>query len=383
MDMLTFEVAMGSALTALLVIVAVRLEVAIRRALPPVDDPIDTLPTVSVCIPARNETHALTECLERVLASDYSKIEIIVFDDNSSDDTSILIRSFAHAGVRFVPGTALPEGWLGKNHALSILAREASGSKLLFLDVDTKLSPTSISRIVRSSVAGGAVMLSVLPLRRNAWRLSVLMTPLRYLWELLLSSRHTPATTSAMWMIDRKVLIDDCQNFTTVASDIRPEQRIAEQLGGEKARFVIATKDDGIYQEKRWHSQIETARRLLYPMVGLSLVPGIAAAALMLALALPLVGVIVGLLAGASVTFMWASALLVGYILLYARYLHRVWADSWWLGAVLWPLLALQEFCLMITSIVGYLTNSVTWKGRLVSAPVLHDDAVVIESSEQ
>src|SRR5688500_11530400 len=62
------------------------------------------MPSVTVCIPARNEMHALAECLERVLASDYEKLEILVFDDSSLDDTPTLIKSFAHEGVRFVPG---------------------------------------------------------------------------------------------------------------------------------------------------------------------------------------------------------------------------------------------------------------------------------------
>src|SRR5665648_287743 len=102
------------------------------------------LPTVSVCVPARNETHAMTRCLEAVLASDYEKLEVIVLDDSSVDDTSVLIKSFAHEGVRFVSGETLPTGWLGKNHALHGLQNEASGSILLFIDVDTHISPTTI-----------------------------------------------------------------------------------------------------------------------------------------------------------------------------------------------------------------------------------------------
>ena len=46
---------------------------------------IAELPSVSVCIPARNETHAMTECLERVLASDYEKLEIIAEDSDKND----------------------------------------------------------------------------------------------------------------------------------------------------------------------------------------------------------------------------------------------------------------------------------------------------------
>ena len=67
------------------------------------------LPTVSVCISARNETHAMTQCLERIVASDYPKLEVIVLDDGSRDNTSLLIKSFAHAGVRFIEGSSLPD----------------------------------------------------------------------------------------------------------------------------------------------------------------------------------------------------------------------------------------------------------------------------------
>ena len=84
-------------------------------------------PSVSVCIAARNETHALAQCLERVLKSDYPKLEILVLDDSSTDDTSLIIKSFASAGVRFIPGAALPSGWLGKNHAYQTLIDEARG----------------------------------------------------------------------------------------------------------------------------------------------------------------------------------------------------------------------------------------------------------------
>src|SRR5690606_9393006 len=148
------------------------------------------LPSVSVCIPARNETHAMTECLERVIASNYPKIEIIVLDDSSVDDTSVLIKSFAHSGVRFVEGSPLPDGWLGKNHALEGLLKEASGRYVFFMDVDTKISPFTISQLVAYAASEDATMVSVLPRRNDGWRMSVIWTTLRYFWEIIF---HTPA----------------------------------------------------------------------------------------------------------------------------------------------------------------------------------------------
>lgn len=373
-------ISLGSALTALLVLMAVRLNISLRRfTIKKKYTAAVQAPSVTVCIPARNETHALTECLERVLASDYKKIEIVVFDDNSSDNTSILVRSFAHAGVRFVPGVPLPDGWLGKNHALSILAREASGSKIMFLDVDTKISPTTISQVVSYGLTENVDMVSVLPLQRDAMRLGVLFTPLRYLWEILLSGRHTPATTSAIWMIDRHVLLDEYQNFAPYAGDIRPEQRLAEQLGTQRYHFVIGSKELGVYQEKKWSSQMETSRRLLYPMVGMSLITALASLMLLAFMSIPLIAVIIGLTTETFVTTVWFAGLLIGFMALYGAYLTRLWPRGGWIGALLWPALLVQESYLVVASVIGYLTNTITWKGRLVTAPVIQDDYIVIE----
>lgn len=378
-----FIISLGSALTALLLLMTLRLAIALKRFSSKRHRPAAlSEPSVTVCIPARNETHALTECLERVLASDYKKIEIVVFDDNSSDNTSILVRSFAHAGVRFVPGISLPEGWLGKNHALSILAHEASGSRLLFLDVDTKIEPTTISQMVNYVETEGVDMVSILPLRRSGLQLRVLFTPLRYFWEMMLSGRHTPATTSAIWMIDRQILLDECDNFAKFAGDIRPEQRLAEQLGTHRYHFLISSVALGVYQEKKWSSQLETSRRLLYPMLGMSLVTTTAGLLLLIAMGLPFVGIIVGSVALLPVMSLWSAGLALGFVLLYGTYTSRVWRSYGWLGAFVWPLLLVQEVCLMIVSIIGYKTDTITWKGRLVSAPVIQDDYIVIENEK-
>ncbi|MEK7621000.1 MAG: hypothetical protein AAB395_01455, partial [Patescibacteria group bacterium] len=36
---------------------------------------LDDVPSVSLCIPARNETHALADCLTSAISSDYPKLE--------------------------------------------------------------------------------------------------------------------------------------------------------------------------------------------------------------------------------------------------------------------------------------------------------------------
>ena len=370
--------------TAILVFFALQLQRALKKytyvapeneALPSKD-----LPSVSVCIPARNETHAMAQCLERVLASDYEKLEIIVFDDGSSDDTSILIRSFAHAGVRFVPGKKLPEGWLGKNHALDVLAREASGTYALFLDVDTAVTPRTVSRMVDAMTARKLDMLSVIPSRDDTWRASVFTGTLRYFWRLVFSTRRRPASSCAAWMINLDVLLGNLGGFGSHKGDVQPEAHIAAQIAEGSYGCVISTPELGVSYEKRWSSQIETSRRLLYPMSGGTWRGGVVALAGLVLLNLPTFVIASGSIFGWGLAQVMAAWLLMAFMAVYCTYTARVWRRNWWLGGLLWPYVILQELVVYVRSMWGYSRRTITWKGRPVAAAVSRADYYEVDS---
>jgi cellulose synthase/poly-beta-1,6-N-acetylglucosamine synthase-like glycosyltransferase len=52
----------------------------------------DNDPLISVLIPARNEEDNIRKCLMSLVVQDYKNIEILVLDDNSTDDTSKVIK---------------------------------------------------------------------------------------------------------------------------------------------------------------------------------------------------------------------------------------------------------------------------------------------------
>jgi len=340
---------------------------------------IRELPSVSVCIPARNEMHALSECLEAVLASDYRKLEVVVFDDNSGDDTSIIVRSFAHAGVRFVPGTELPEGWLGKNHALDVLAKEASGTYLLFLDVDTRVQPTTISRLVGCMAADSSTdMLSVIPQRSDMWRASVLLSPLRYFWQLVLHSKSSPATSSSLWMIRRELFLDALGGFAPHKDEVEPETHIAALLANTY-RCLVSDSALGVSYEKKWTSQLETARRVLYPMVGGRPWRGVAVFSILVFLTLPLFVFIGALLLHEATICIVAFVIELLFMLLYGMYAFNVWRKGWWFGALLWPVIIMQEVFLFAFSMLGYTRGTITWKGRPITAKSTRTDSVTID----
>ncbi len=330
---------------------------------------LNQLPSVSVCIPARNETHAMAQCLERVIASTYPKLEIIVLDDSSVDNTSYLIKSFAHAGVRFVEGSALPPGWLGKNYALQGLLDEASGSYVLYMDVDTLLAPDSIEQLVAYAEQEKAHMISVLPQRADGPRVSVLFSPLRYYWTLLFHRPQAPAVASGAWMIRRQVLQEQLGGFSKHQQDIQPETHFAASLNAQHAyRFLIGTPQLGVTYEKKWRSQIDTSIRLLAPLVGVSPLRVIGVSLGLLMQLIPLVLVMsAGFVGWTRLPLLGIGSLIV-YMMIYGSYLHHVWRHGWILGAMLWPVIIVQEGIVLIMSFIHYARRTVTWKGRPILA---------------
>lgn len=329
---------------------------------------LSNMPSVSVCIPARNETHAMTECLERVIASTYPKLEIIVLDDSSIDNTSHLIKAFAHSGVRFVEGTKLPVGWLGKNHALQELLSEASGTLVLFMDVDTHIQPDTIEQLVSYIRQQRVSMISALPMREDGLRPSIIFSTLRFFWEIILRHRSRPAVASTAWMIDRNVLIDEFGGFQFIKKSIQPEGVLASRLSKSKRyRFLIGTKLLGISYEKKWSSQIDTSIRLLYPAFGGRIAYGIFAFIFLLLLNMPTVIVINGLLTEWTITHIVAFWQMCIFIAIYAHYLGAIWKHGWWLAALLWPYVIAQELVVLIISIYRYMRGTITWKGRPVT----------------
>jgi len=339
---------------------------------------LNDLPSVSVCIPARNETHAMTQCLERVIASRYPKLEIIVLDDSSGDNTSTLIKAFAHAGVRFVEGSPLPDGWLGKNHALQALLDEASGSYLLYLDVDTQIMPDTIGQLVAYAQQEKVSMVSVLPRRQDGWRGSVLFGTLRYFWELILHRPSAPAVASSAWMIHRHTLRDALGGFEPYQRDIQPEAKLAAALMARHSyRFIISTPLLGISYEKKWSSQVETSIRLLFPVLGGRFVSNFLALVGLLLLNLPALVLVAGLFSDWTILQTMALWQLCVYGSLYSLYLDKVRQEGWWLGVILWPLIIAQEFVILVISINRHLRHKVMWKGRPITVLKQHLSPII------
>lgn len=116
-------------------------------------------PSITVIVPARNEAQNIAATLESLLAQDYP-IQIIAIDDRSSDATGAIIDKLASQHPNRLTAlhvVTLPEGWLGKTHAMALAARHAIAvhqpDYLLFTDADVLFHPEAIRRSSAEAVA--------------------------------------------------------------------------------------------------------------------------------------------------------------------------------------------------------------------------------------
>ncbi|TWU54497.1 Poly-beta-1,6-N-acetyl-D-glucosamine synthase [Rubripirellula tenax] len=115
------------------------------------------LPSISVIVPAHNEAAVLEAKIENVRQLDYpaDRIELLIFDDGSSDETAQIAEAHAGERVRFFRG----ETRSGKANAVNRLVDEAAHKMLLLTDANVSMNPDSVSQMVRhlSDPAVGAV----------------------------------------------------------------------------------------------------------------------------------------------------------------------------------------------------------------------------------
>jgi glycosyltransferase involved in cell wall biosynthesis len=125
-------------------------------------------PWVSIIVPARNEQEHIAESLTRLLRLNYDNYQVIVVNDRSSDATGeriaeVAARPEAARRLRVIHLTELPNGWLGKVHAMWRGAQEASGEWLLFTDADVLFRPDSLIRALFYAQSSRADHLVLLP----------------------------------------------------------------------------------------------------------------------------------------------------------------------------------------------------------------------------
>lgn len=142
----------------------------------------------SILVPVRNEEGNIGNLLGDIERLDVMPDEVIIFDDNSLDNTLKVVESFGDrlTNLKVIRSSSetLPEGWLGKNNACYQLANAAKGEYLLFLDADVRVGNGIEENYIRYAQKKSASLLSVFPLQILPGYQSKISTPIMN-WILL------------------------------------------------------------------------------------------------------------------------------------------------------------------------------------------------------
>jgi len=126
--------------------------------------PVTASACVTAIVPARNEEAVIAACIAS-LANQPEIAEILVVNDQSTDGTAGVVRSLMEKipNLRLLESSRLPDGWVGKNHALWVGVQQAKCAWLLFTDADAEHERNSASRALQLAQEHNAALVSFSP----------------------------------------------------------------------------------------------------------------------------------------------------------------------------------------------------------------------------
>ncbi len=211
---------------------------------------------VSVLIPARNEESNIKYCLQSVLNQGYTNFEVIVLDDESSDNTYNIVKDISanNKKIRLLQGKPLPAEWQGKNWACNQLAENSTGEILLFIDSDVRLSDNALSTSMNIFEDKKLNLLSCFPTQQINTIGEWLVVPLMNLFLLSLlplkkvfSSRNKSFTAAngQFIMIDKKTY-DNVGGHKRVANEVVEDMELARLLKNKGYSILTALGENSV-----------------------------------------------------------------------------------------------------------------------------------------
>ncbi len=342
-------------------------------------------PLVSVIVPARNEARKISACVSALFSQTYPALEIIVVDDRSSDATPQILSELARLDARLtvIRGEPLPEGWVGKPHALAQGAAQAHGAWLCFLDADTLASPELIASTRAAAIATRADLLTILTAQVlvTFWErtlLPLVFTALAVGFDARrVNDPRTPdAIANGQFLLFRRAVYEAIGGHAAVRSSIVEDRDLAVRVKRAGFRLLVAN-GTGLARTRMyrsfaeiwegWTKNIYLGLRQEPRLLGLGLVGFLTS--LIAALGLPTwSGVALAALTqggGAVAAISLGEVIILWGVLLglRARVDHAMGVSRWY--ALTLPLGSLVFAAMMLASAYKVLSGKgVTWKGR-------------------
>lgn len=127
-------------------------------------------PSISVLVPACNEQASIEPALRSLLEQEYPELEVVAIDDRSTDQTGVILdgldEEYDHLKVLHIE--QLPEGWMGKTHALQRGYEVCGGDWVLMTDADIHYEPGALREIMAVGLDASLDQISCFPMVQNS-----------------------------------------------------------------------------------------------------------------------------------------------------------------------------------------------------------------------
>jgi len=336
---------------------------------------ISRWPRLSVIVPARNEAGSLPATLPSWLNQGYPESEIILVDDESSDNTAGCAMNIAkehNRAILVLKGSPPPPGWSGKLWALEQGVRASSGEWLLFTDADILHKHGLWQKIVAKALTEHREMVSMMALLDTGGAWSRLLIPtFVYFFHFLypfkrVNDRHSKLSAAAGGCI----LISRCALDTIggIASycdawidDIALARRVKDSrmaLSLSLTKSVVSIRS---YQQLSdiWNMVARTAfAQLKYSWLMLA---GTTLGLSILFVA-PIIGIYVFITANGTCTLMPPSLIaLLAMAVTYLPTLHFYRLGVW--RAFTLPFCGALYLAMTVSSAINHATGKSSWRG--------------------
>jgi glycosyltransferase involved in cell wall biosynthesis len=200
--------------------------------------PTSSPDTVSAIIPARNEESVIATCIES-LAYQPGISEIVVVDDQSTDGTARVVRNLTgkYPHLRLLQTGGLPDGWVGKNHALWTGVQQAKGEWLLFTDADAEHEPGSAARALQIAKEREAALVSFSPEQVTEEWYEKALVPYVYLrlakffsYDAVNDPKSKAAAANGQFLMIRRDVYDAIGGHASVAGEVLEDVAIAMRV---------------------------------------------------------------------------------------------------------------------------------------------------------
>jgi glycosyltransferase involved in cell wall biosynthesis len=198
---------------------------------------ISLTPSISAIVPARNEEEVITSCIES-LAAQPEIGEILVVNDQSTDKTAEIVRGLLAKipRLRLLETQEVPSGWVGKNNAVFLGAKEAKSPWLLFTDADAELLPSAAARALQIAQEASAALVSFSPEQITQTWYEKALIPFVYSrlakhfsFEAVNNPALPAAAANGQFLMIQRDVYDSIGGHASVAADVLEDVALAKR----------------------------------------------------------------------------------------------------------------------------------------------------------